>query len=155
MRCWTDSEFHSRLRGTFSSREIKDKVHDPNRWTDSRFDIRDWQECYSARDLKVSGPGDLLVAVTENVIHVYRAKTKRKIGDLIIDGAKIMSVDMARDARYILVSNGGANSCLILVDAWSCEVVKTFHGPAQTQFNIRGVFGGLNDEYVISGSEGR
>lgn len=123
-------------------------------WTESGSVCDEWGESYRTSDLKVSEDGQTLVTITECGLHKYRMDTKEKIGELVVDGAKLMSVDITKDSQHILLKNGGTNPCLIIVNSETYEVVRAFHGPSHGQFVIHGAFGGLNDEYVLSGSEG-
>ncbi|KAF9639932.1 hypothetical protein BFW01_g11738 [Lasiodiplodia theobromae] len=132
----------------------QDSTYGLRSWTESGSVSDEWGESYRTNELRVSEDGQTLVTITDCGLHKYRMETKEKIGELVVDGARLISIDMTKDSRHILLNNGGTNPCLIIVDSESDEVVRAFDGPSHSRFIIRSAFGGLNDEYVLSGSEG-
>ena len=91
--------------------------------------------------------------LSESGVHVYDLDTLNKIQEWILDDVKLTSISISKDSRYILLSMNGSTG-LALVELKSGEVLKTFPGSLHDQFITRNCFGGTNEEYVVSGSEG-
>ena len=108
---------------------------------------------YLVHDLQVSPDSKRLVVLSESGVHVYDLDTLNKIQEWILDDVKLTSISISKDSRYILLSMNGSTG-LALVELKSGEVLKTFPGSLHDQFITRNCFGGTNEEYVVSGSEG-
>ena len=103
-------------------------------------------------DLAISPDGSRLVVLLEARILVYDFQTREKIGEWLLDDVKLSSVSISRDCRHMLVSMIPNKVRLMEIDTG--EVVQRYQGQVQTQFIIRSSFGGANESFVASGSEG-
>jgi WD repeat-containing protein 26 len=104
-------------------------------------------------DLALSANGQRLVVLLETRILVYDFRTKEKIGDHAFDDVKMTSVTISRDSHYMLVGMNPNKLKLMMVDTG--EIIQSFSGQKQTRFMIRSAFGGANENFVVSGSEGK
>jgi hypothetical protein len=64
----------------------------------------------------------------------------------------LTSVSISRDSKYMLISQNP--NWIRMVDIDSGEEVRVFEGHVQEQFIIRSSWGGANEAFVASGSEG-
>lgn len=103
-------------------------------------------------DLALSANGQRLVILAETRILVYDFLTKEKIGDYAYEDCKMTSVAISKDSNYMLVGMNENRLKLMLIDTG--ETVQNFSGHKQTEFMIRSAFGGANENFVVSGSEG-
>ncbi len=111
------------------------------------------EENLRVHDLCISPDGHRLVVLLENRVLVYDFITRERIRDWPIEGAKLTSVNISPDSEQILVSMNPNQ--IHLMDMDSGEVLRCYEGQQQSQFIIRSAFGGVNGNYVISGSESR
>jgi WD40 repeat protein len=105
-----------------------------------------------ANDLAVSPDGQRLVVVAENSIMVFDFTTYEKICDWQLEDVKLTSVSISQDSRHMLVSMN--HDKIHLMDIESGEIIRRFEGHQQKQFVIRSAFGGADQNFVVSGSEG-
>lgn len=113
-----------------------------------------WSERYLASHLALSEDGRLLVAITEDCVYIYDAETRQKIHELVLDGADLESVDISKDSRQLLLANSRGIATDLIIDIHSGEVTGTFYGYNVGGSIIHSSFGGINDEYIMSGNEG-
>jgi WD40 repeat protein len=85
-------------------------------------------------------------------LHVYNIPAREHIYELSFE-TKLTSVDISKDSKYILVnkSDGGAQ----MFNIETQELVREFVGHKGGEFVIRAAFGGANENFVISGSQGK
>ena len=115
--------------------------------------VHKWNEDdYRVHDLAISPDGSRLVVLLESRILVYDFQTREKIGEWVLDDVKMTSVTISRDCRHMLISMIPNKVRLMEIDTG--EVVQRYTGQVQTQFIIRSSFGGANESFVVSGSEG-
>jgi WD40 repeat protein len=103
-------------------------------------------------DLAISPDGQRLVELNDTHIVVYDFSSFEKIREFNVDKVKRTSLAISRDSQHMLVSMN--NNVIQLMEIDSGEVVQTFEGHQQTEFIIRSAFGGADENFVISGSEG-
>ncbi|KAH7079739.1 WD repeat-containing protein 26 [Paraphoma chrysanthemicola] len=104
-----------------------------------------------ANDLAISPDGQRLVVVSESSIVVFDFTSYEKIGDWQLDDAKLTSVAISQDSRHMLISMNPDKIKLMEIDTG--EVIQRFEGHQQREFIIRSVFGGADENFVVSGSE--
>jgi WD40 repeat protein len=106
-----------------------------------------------ANDLAISPDGQRLVVVSESSIVAYDFASYEKICEIRSDDVKLTSVTISQDSRHMLVSMSPDEIKLMEIDTG--DTIRTFKGHQQTQFIIRSAFGGANENFIVSGSEGK
>lgn len=104
-------------------------------------------------DLAVSPDGSRLVAILESRILVYDFATYEKLCEWHLDDLKLTSVTISQDSRHMLISMNKDQIKLMEIDTG--ELVQRFEGQVQQQYIIRSCFGGADENFVVSGSEGK
>lgn len=103
-------------------------------------------------DIAISPDGTRLVALLESRILVFDPLTRQKIADWPMPEGRLTSVQISKDSRHMLVGINENRIKLIVID--SGEELQTFRGHQQSSYVIRSAFGGANETFVVSGSEG-
>ncbi|GAO49229.1 WD repeat-containing protein [Saitoella complicata NRRL Y-17804] len=102
-------------------------------------------------DLAVSMDGTRLVSIcTAKKMHIYNLITKVTEASVAMP-SDLTCVTISKDSRYALI-----NVATKEVHLWDLErvrLVRKFSGQVQGKYVIRSAFGGLNEAFVISGSE--
>jgi WD repeat-containing protein 26 len=114
--------------------------------------IYDWGRPHRIQDLAVSADGHILVAMdNEHHLHIYNFVTRELEYEMDLK-VGLSSVSISQDSKHILV--GKVDGEARLFDIETRDSTKTFKGQKMGQFVIRSAFGGANESFVISGSEG-
>ena len=103
-------------------------------------------------DLAISPDSQRLVVVSESSVIVFDFTSYEKICEWQLDDVKLTSVTISQDSRHMLVSMN--QDIIKLMEIDSGEVIQRFEGHQQKQFIIRSAFGGADENFVVSGSEG-
>ena len=103
-------------------------------------------------DLSLSPDGRRLVVLLVSSIAVYDFVTREKLAEYAFDDVKMTSVNISADSKAMLVSMNENKIHLMHID--SGEILQSFHGQKQSEYMIRSSFGGANESFVCSGSEG-
>jgi WD40 repeat protein len=112
------------------------------------------EDTLRVHDLALSPNGQRLVVLLEKRIHVYDFTSYEKIYEWALDGnIKLTSVNISQDSQYMLISMN--ENKIKLMDIDTGEVVESYSGHVQKQYIIRSAFGGANENFVVSGSEGK
>lgn len=74
------------------------------------------------------------------------------LGSMISLKFPVTSVTLSEGSKCVLLNR--APDSVILWDIDSKETVREFHGHQQPQHVVRSCFGGADEAYVMSGSEG-
>lgn len=124
------------------------------------------EENLRVMDLALSPDGQRLVVMLETRIQVYDFPSRQKICEYAVDdlinapisnGADVKpsltSVAISKDSRRMLVSMN--QSKLRLMDVDTGDILQNFYGHRQKEFIIRSAFGGADENFVVSGSEGK
>jgi len=106
-----------------------------------------------ANDLAISPDGQRLVVVTESSIVVFDFVSYEKICEWQVDDVKLTSVSISQDSRHMLISMNPDMIKLMEIDTG--EVIHRFEAHQQKQYIIRSAFGGADENFVVSGSEGK
>ena len=103
-------------------------------------------------DLAISPDGQRLIELLDTRIIVYDFSSFEKIREFYVDDVKCTSVSISQDSRNMLISMN--RNRIKLMDIDSGAVIQGFEGQKQTVFIIRSSFGGADENFVVSGSEG-
>ena len=104
-------------------------------------------------DLAVSPDGQRLVVLLENRIYVYDFVSYEKLCEWQLEDVKLTSVSISQDSRHMLISMNKDKIRLMEIDTG--DVIRHFEAHTQKQFIIRSAFGGADENFVVSGSEGK
>ena len=104
-------------------------------------------------DLALSANGRRLVVLLQTRVVVYDFPTREKIGDYVFENVRMTSVRISKDSQYILVGMNENRLKLLFMETG--ETIQTFSGQKQTEFMIKSCFGGANENFIASGSEGK
>jgi hypothetical protein len=83
---------------------------------------------------------------------VFDFTSYEKIAEFQLDDVKLTSLNISQDSRHMLVSMNHDQIKLMEIDTG--EVIQRFEAHQQRQFIIRSAFGGADENFVVSGSEG-
>jgi hypothetical protein len=114
--------------------------------------LHTWTKKYRTEDLALSPDGRWLVAMDNEVhIYVYDYATRQLEYEMGLE-SRPTSVSITRDSKYLLVNKqeGGAQ----LFNIVNRTAVQKYIGATGGDYLIRSDFGGANESFVISGSEG-
>jgi len=104
-------------------------------------------------DLAVTPDGSKLVAIcNERKLHIYNVLDSFREVMSYQMGHNMTSVTVSNDSKYVLI-----NSMAQEVHLWDIEkfrLVRKYVGQTQEKFMIRSCFGGPEQNFVLSGSEG-
>jgi len=115
--------------------------------------IHDWARKHRTQDVCGSQDGRWLVAIDEQrKIHVYNGMSRELEYELELH-ALPTSVAISEDCRHLLVNKKDGEAQLI--DLVTRKLVHKFLGHTGGECLIRAAFGGANESFIISGSEGR
>jgi WD40 repeat protein len=103
-------------------------------------------------DLSLSPDGQRLVVLLVSSIVVYDFVTREKLKEWAFDDVKMTSVNISADSKLMLVSMN--ENKIHLMDIETGDVLHNFKGQQQSEYMIRSAFGGANENFVVSGSEG-
>lgn len=114
-------------------------------WSDDSTSMR-------VNDCSISADGSRLAAITsDNRVLVFDFRTRVKLADWRMED-KLTCVTLSRDGKTVLISMNEGR--LLLLDSETGSVVQRYSGLKQSHFVIRSAFGGVKENFVISGSEG-
>lgn len=114
--------------------------------------VHDWGVKHRTQDVCGSHDGRWLVAIdNKGGIHVYNGATRDLEYELELH-ALPTSVSISEDCRHLLVNKKDGEAQLI--DLVTRKAVHKFLGHTGGECLIRASFGGANESFVMSGSEG-
>ncbi|KAJ3286561.1 hypothetical protein HDU79_006404 [Rhizoclosmatium sp. JEL0117] len=102
-------------------------------------------------DLNITSDGKKMVTISDKRVRVFDLVSKEEIASLQEHDA-ITSICVAQNGRFALV-NVSACQEIHLWDMEENRVLRKFMGHKQSRFVIRSTFGGLDQNFVLSGSE--
>jgi WD repeat-containing protein 26 len=112
-----------------------------------------WTKKHRTEDLAVSPDGHWLVAMDErNWLHVYNFVTRELEYEWDLK-VRPTSVSISQDSRFLLVNKTDGEAQLI--DITTRDAIQKYRGHSGGEYTIRSGFGGANESFVISGSDGR
>ncbi|KAJ3220286.1 hypothetical protein HDU67_003301 [Dinochytrium kinnereticum] len=104
-----------------------------------------------ATDLSVSIDGKMLFAISERRIRVFNLQSKEEV-EYIEESKSITSLHAAKDSKHVLVNVSEIQE----IHLWNVdekELVRKYVGHKQERFVIRSCFGGIHQNFILSGSE--
>lgn len=104
-------------------------------------------------DLAISPDGQRLVVVSENTIVVFDFVSHERIAGWECEDVKLTSVSISQDSRHMLISM--SPNIIKLMEVDTGDVIQTFQAHQQKEYVIRSAFGGADENFVVSGSEGK
>lgn len=111
-----------------------------------------WSKKVRVEDVAVSPDGHWLAAMDDqHRIHVYDFVTREPRYELELQ-CRGTSVHFSRDSKYLLINKQDGAS--VLVNVSTRATVQTYKGSLGGEYTIRGDFGGADESFVISGSDG-
>lgn len=129
-----------------------DKLHGLRTWSISGEMLCEWGKKHRVQDLCGSPDGHWLVAVDDaQKIHVYNAVNRELEYEMELK-ARPTCVSISEDSRHLLVNKKDGE--VQLIDLVNRSSVQKFLGHTGGEFLIRSAFGGANESFVVSGSEG-
>jgi hypothetical protein len=84
---------------------------------------------------------------------VFDFASYEKICEWRSEEVKLTSVTISQDSRHMLISMNPDKIKLMEIDTG--ELVQSFEGHQQQNFIIRSTFGGADENFIVSGSEGK
>lgn len=122
-------------------------------WSARGEELFVWTKKIRVEDLAISPDGRWLVAMDDqHRIHVYDFPTRELRYDLELS-CRGTSIRISQDSKYLLVNKQDAVAQLI--NLATRATVQKYTGHLGGDYTIRGDFGGANESFVISGSEGQ
>lgn len=112
-----------------------------------------WPEDQRIQDLAKTPDGERLIAAdVSQTLHVYNFRTYEKEYSLFLYSSA-SSVTISSDSQQMLVTL--AEGLIQLIHIKTAKIVRRFRGHKQKGgYVIRTIFGGRDENLVISGSEG-
>ncbi|KAI0381849.1 WD domain-containing protein [Hypomontagnella monticulosa] len=130
-----------------------DKSHGLVQWSISGEKMYDWNSPHRVEDLAISPDGHWLVASDGGTqIHVYDFNTRELAYQMDLQ-VRLTSISISQNSRHLLVNHN--NGVAQLIDLFAREPVNSYTGFTSENFMIRSTFGGANESFVMSGSEGK
>lgn len=115
--------------------------------------VYQWKEDHlRVVDLAISPDGQYLVALLKRRVQVYDLITRQKVQEYKLDAAMLTSVSISKDNATMLISMN--ENKIQMMDIRTGECLQTFEGQKHMQYVVRSGFGGANENFVVSGSEG-
>ena len=112
-----------------------------------------WSANYRVQDIAITPDGQRLVTISpERQVYVYKLRTRVEEYSMVLR-TELTCINVSKDSRYILVNL--ADNELQLIDIFSAAIVQRFMGQKQGNYIIKSCFGGVDENLIISGSEGR
>ena len=113
----------------------------------------EWTSIHRVEDLAVSPDGRWLVAMDDqHQLQVYNLPT-REFEYKIDLNVRLTSVGISQDSRHLLVNQ--QSSIAQLIDLFTREPVQSYTGhQCGAGYVIRSTFGGADESFVASGSDG-
>ncbi|CDO76439.1 hypothetical protein BN946_scf184781.g16 [Trametes cinnabarina] len=92
--------------------------------------------------------------VAETRIIIYDLATKQPELSIRIEG-ELTSVKVSQDSQYALINRASENGppAIHLIDLTDGRVVRKYVGHSQSKHVIRSCFGGVEENFILSGSE--
>ncbi|ANB13981.1 glucose-induced degradation complex subunit GID7 [Sugiyamaella lignohabitans] len=120
-------------------------------WDLDGREIHTWTNI-RAQSMAVTPDGNRLIVIcSDMIIHVFDLRTYEMITQISVSNKILTSISVSRDSRYAVISV--APEEIHLWDLETYRLVRKYVGQLQDEFVIRSSFGGLNENFILSGSE--
>jgi WD40 repeat protein len=115
--------------------------------------IYDWGQNHRIQDVAISPDGQRLVAMAHaDHVYVYNFVTRELEYEINVK-VRMASVAISQNSRHLLVNKNDGEARMFDMD--TREMVRIFNsGDRQAEYVIPAAFGGANESFVITGSEG-
>lgn len=116
--------------------------------------VYDWGRDHRIRDIALTPDGSRLVAI-EHLTHlyVYNFITRELEYELDLK-VQLCSIRVSDNSKHLLIHCNSGETRMLDIDTG--ETIRTFvSGDKGGEFIIRSSFGGANESFVVSGSEGK
>jgi WD40 repeat protein len=144
--CVWAADCRSLITGTF------DKDKSLCQWNLNGERLYTWSKKHRTEDLAVSPDGHWLIAMDDQChLHVYNFITRDLEYEMELK-ARPTSVRISQDSRFLLINKIDGEAQLI--DIATRDAIQKYTGHTGGDFLIRCAFGGADESFVISGSEG-
>lgn len=111
-----------------------------------------WPTSHRTEDLALSPDERWLIAMDEQQrLHVYNYATREHVYNYQLS-ARATSLSFSIDSKHVLVNKTDNEALLINIE--TRDTVQRYIGHTGGNYTIRSDFGGANENFVISGSEG-
>lgn len=111
-----------------------------------------WETNFRAQDVAMTPDGSrLIISSVDQAIFVYKFLSRQQERKILLP-SKITCLSISKDSKYILASLAAGELHLVSID--SGELVQTYVGQKQGKYAIRSCFGGVDENLIVSGSEG-
>lgn len=111
-----------------------------------------WTKDHRIEDMAISPDGRWLVAAAfKSRLLIYSYPTRELQGELDL-GVRPTSISICQESRFLLVNK--QDDDMSLIDLANRETRVRYKGHKGGEYSIRSSFGGANESYVVSGSEG-
>eukprot|EP00918_Siedleckia_nematoides_P019094 GHVU01040714.1.p1 GENE.GHVU01040714.1~~GHVU01040714.1.p1 ORF type:complete len:654 (-),score=120.25 GHVU01040714.1:31-1992(-) len=150
-----------RLLGGYFGKELilwrlggdSDSGGDNDRGGGGATELHRWQFGSRLQDLCLMGGGVVAVVVcSDKTLRVLCIKSRRELFCLP-EQSTVTSLTKSRLYPQILVNVSDRNPVIRLWDVAERRVVQRYRGHSQGRFVVRSAFGGVNESFVVSGSE--
>jgi WD repeat-containing protein 26 len=112
-----------------------------------------WSKKHRTEDLAISPNGHWLVAMDDQSrVHIYNFLTRELEYEMELK-SRPTSLAITCDSRFLLVNKTDGEAQLI--EIVTRDPVQKYSGAVGGDYLIRSTFGGANESFVISGSEGK
>ena len=129
-----------------------DKQKGLRTWSINGELVYDWGKKHRVQDIAGSPNGRWIAAMDDNqTVHVYNHDTRELEYELNFT-ERPTSVSISEDSRFILVNRVDGEAQLFEIGAK--KYCQKFLGHTGGKYVIRSTFGGANESFVVSGSEG-
>ena len=129
-----------------------DKVEQISLFDMSGQAVHHWDTNFRAQDVAITPDGSrLIISSVDQDIVIYKFLARQEERRITLR-SKITCLSISKDSKFLLASLAAEE--LHLVDIESGEVVQRYVGQKQGKCVIRSCFGGVDENLIISGSEG-
>lgn len=130
-----------------------DKERNLCQWNLNGDLIYDWGQNHRIQDLAISPDSNRLIAMEHtNHVYIYSLVTRELEYEIDLK-VRLYSVAVSQNSQHLLINKGDGEAQMFDLD--TRETVRVFNiGDRKGEFIIRATFGGADESFVVTGSEG-